>query len=83
VQILYDGIPKVIMQQRAKRQFRNWFKKIKQNYKILVAKDDFLKNVPEYKFYEMAWLMDGMSKYYNPFQKNKKRPNNKTVDSNS
>lgn len=58
------------MRERAKRQFAVWFREIKKQYKI---EKQHLENrgIPEDKFYEMAWLMDGMSKYYNPFQEKK------------
>lgn len=69
IQILYDEAPIEEMRKRAKEQFEIWFKEIKDKYKTEIKSQKEFKDMPEEKFYEMAWLMDGMSKYYNPFKK--------------
>jgi len=71
VQKFYDKIPASVMAEKAKKQFKVWYKELKENKELLsmIQHDDFLKNLPKEKLYEYFWLMDGMSKYYNPFQK--------------
>lgn len=68
IQTLYDEAPIDEMRKRAKYQFEIWFKEIKEKYNAEIKNQKEFKDMPEEKFYEMAWLMDGMSKYYNPFK---------------
>lgn len=69
VQISYDGVPLVFMKKQAKEQFKIWFKEIKRNYPAMVENDEYFKNIPKSEFYKISWLMNGMSRYYNPFKK--------------
>jgi len=68
IQILYDEAPITEMRRRAKEQFKIWFKEIKGKYNTEIKNQKEFKDMPEDKFYEMLWLMDGMSKFYNPFK---------------
>jgi hypothetical protein len=69
VQIFYGGIPASMMRKEAKKQFEVLLKEMKMNHKSMVKDCEEFKNMPENKFYEMIWLMNGMSKHYNPFKK--------------
>ena len=71
IQTFYDDAPDAYMRERAKEQFSIWFKEIKEKYNAEIQSLEEFKDIPEEKFYELALLMDGMSKYYNPFQEKK------------
>ncbi|MDD5018795.1 MAG: hypothetical protein PHS61_00015 [Candidatus Omnitrophica bacterium] len=67
VHMFYDSIPTKELEKMAKNHFEIWTKNIDSNFLKRIKNVSGFQNLSDGEIISVLWKMDGMSKYYNPF----------------
>ncbi len=67
VHVFYNSIPAQELEKMAKNHFEIWMKNIDSNFLNRIKSVFGFQNLTDVEIIRVLWTMDGMSKYYNPF----------------